>query len=83
MNENSAQRYGFGSKMAKDRYPRLADASARVTVGPMPPQDFLKDFLPVPDGILKAMPKSKGAFSGIKGYNTKESDVYDILVSTC
>ncbi|KAH9889369.1 hypothetical protein C8Q73DRAFT_793572 [Cubamyces lactineus] len=78
-NENSAQRYGFGSKLAKERYPRLAEASTRVTVGPMPPEDFLKNFLPIPDAALRTMPRSRDAFRGIKASN-KESDIYQALL---
>ena len=79
-NENSAQRYGFGSKLAKERYPRLAEASARVTVGPMPPADFLEKFLPVSDEVLQAMPRSQNAFRDIKASNKKESHIYQALV---
>ncbi|KAI0663997.1 hypothetical protein C8Q70DRAFT_213515 [Cubamyces menziesii] len=79
-NENSAQRYGFGSKLAKERYPRLAEASARVTVGPMPPADFLEKFLPVSDEVLQAMPRSQNAFRDIKASNKKESHIYQALL---
>jgi hypothetical protein len=49
-------------------------------VGPMPPEDFLDEFLPLPSEVLKNLPRfEKGMFSDMIGLS-RESEQYYAFV---
>ncbi|KAJ3002980.1 hypothetical protein NUW54_g5553 [Trametes sanguinea] len=73
--ENCTQRYGFERKDYLYRYPRLAVESKRVTVGPMPVEEFLNTFLHVSESAMQDMPSPENAFNGIGTINC-EKDIY-------
>ena len=59
---------------------RLAQETSGLFLGSMPPQKFLKRFLPISQNTPEC-PDSKGAFAGVSSAN-KEVDMYPPFVST-
>ncbi|GBE84773.1 hypothetical protein BKA93DRAFT_824938 [Sparassis latifolia] len=76
-NENGVQQWGFGSKLANDRYERYSQEAERYILGPMPVEDFL-DFLP--EAPTKR-PNARNAFIDVPERAEKEKDIYTPLIA--
>ncbi|KAL7279685.1 hypothetical protein ACG7TL_006092 [Trametes sanguinea] len=87
--EDSSQRFGFDEKEAKPRYMRLAKQVLQTTLGPMPVDVFLDEFLSRKQILHDDMPPSTNAFDGVaqaissrtsKKLNVREVDLYEPLI---
>ncbi|KAI9067355.1 hypothetical protein FKP32DRAFT_278309 [Trametes sanguinea] len=79
-NETTTQTFGFDLKKTDARYPRLAEDVMPVSLGPMPVEDFLKTFLPVPEEVMAQMPQTQDAFKGVPKKPKKEVDLYAPII---
>ncbi|KAL1950098.1 hypothetical protein VTO73DRAFT_5220 [Trametes versicolor] len=81
--ETSAQTFGFEDKTAKSRNLRLGEEMKGRMLGPMPVEDFLREFLSADTISFKDMPSPKSAFSRVPKKSdkiTKETDIYAPLI---
>ena len=78
--ETSGQTYGFGAKDAESRQLRLCDEAKDKILGPMPVNDFLRDFLKRDTIDMEDMPSSDGAFNEVPHKATTERMIYQPMV---
>ncbi|KAI9059517.1 hypothetical protein FKP32DRAFT_1606062 [Trametes sanguinea] len=78
-NEHSTEMYGFSGKDSDSCHERLAEETARVSVGPMPINLFLQKFLPISDETLAKMPSYEHAFEKCMDAKS-EGDIYRPLI---
>lgn len=83
LHENATQTDGFEPKDSKSRYRRFAADMKKNVLGPMPPQDFMDNFMPDRKGSDRSgRLSSKGAFKKVPERAEHESLIYDPLVSS-
>lgn len=75
-NEN-AQHEAFDEKDAASRYVRYAEEARKFFVGPMPPMDFVTQFLPK---AANPAPHWTKAFADVPTQANKEEELYRPLV---
>ena len=80
MTETSGQTYGVGGKDAHSRYLRLCDETKGKILGPMPPAEFLKEFLCYDMVNKENMPSPDSAFDEVPRAATSESKIYEPMV---
>lgn len=81
VNENSISE-GFLEPDSKARYLRFSKEAKRWLVGPMPAQEFNREFLPMTEAAKrKRMPPPKDAFKKIPIGTSKEKEIYAVIVS--
>ena len=80
MTETSGQTYGVGGKDAHSRYLRLCSETKSKMLGPMPPVEFLKEFLCYDMVNKKDMPSPDGAFDQVPRSAKSESIIYEPMV---
>lgn len=86
--KEAAAKDTFVSTRAPDRNHRLGYESISTVIGPMPVEEFLNEFLPIPTETSARMPSSSYAFDRIKTGNAenatgavREDILYNTLVS--
>ncbi|KAH9889879.1 hypothetical protein C8Q73DRAFT_736310 [Cubamyces lactineus] len=78
--ENSSEVFGHSPKVFNARYVRLGEETARFTLGPISPRDFLETFCRCPADVLNEMPSPKNAFEFVPRTGKAESDIYEPLI---
>ncbi|KAI0662101.1 hypothetical protein C8Q70DRAFT_910234, partial [Cubamyces menziesii] len=78
--ENSSEVFGHSPKDSRTRYVRLGEETARFTLGPMSPRDFMETFCSCPADVLNEMPLPTNAFETIPRAGNAESDIYEPLI---